>query len=300
MSGTQRGWTYTADVRQPAGRTDRLGVDFDIGFSSQQQPKAPALDSYGVALRTKGFETFDRSTQDVNSLVGELALQGWRYRSAALRGEPLAPEQRLEIERLLEKQGAGGNLKPDEAKKLDDFIDLARTSRQFFTYGGHYRVETSQDAKVTQRVFGISGGTEIPVLGKLLDIIPASTRSTPRPAFPVRALIALDYVQPQRSTAPGESLVDSATWRARSEMAWSAIMLDRYVLRATWEAHYFPNTHKSLRDDNLKFPNFFQAWIKVPIAPEAGVILKYLSGRLPPTYTDANIAALGLSIAFYP
>ena len=300
LTGTQRGWTYTADVRQAEGRTDRLGIDFDIAFSSQQEPKTPVLDSYGLTVRAKGFETFERDTREVNSLIGELALQGWRYRSAALRVGSLAPEQILELERLLEKQGSGGDLKQDEARKLDDFVDLARTARQFFTYGAHYRLETTQDVKVTQNVFGVSGATEIPLLGKLLDVIPAATRSVQRPAFPLRALLAVDYVRPQERAAEGESLLDSATWRTRAELAWSAVMLDRFILRATWEAHYFVNAHKSVRDTGLDFNNFLQAWIKVPITPEAGVMVKYLSGRLPPTYEDANIAALGLSISFYP
>jgi hypothetical protein len=154
--------------------------------------------------------------------------------------------------------------------------------------------------KVSQNVFGGSVGGEIPFLVRLLDIIPASTRSIPRPGLPVRALLALDYVRPQQGTGPTEALLDSATWRARTEMAWSAVVLDRYVLRATWEAHYFVSAPQAVRDDNREFVNFLQAWIKVPITPDAGIVVKYLSGRAPPTYTDANITALGLNISFFP
>jgi hypothetical protein len=300
IAGSQRGWAYQFDIRQAEGRTDRLGLDFDVQYESQQEPKPPTLDSYGFTARAQGFNTFDRATRDVNSLIGEIALLGWRYRSALLHDGVLPPEQILELERLLDKSGSGATLKPEEQAKVNAFNDRLSQDRRFFTYGGQFRWETTADAKVAQNSLGLVGATEIPFLGKLLDALPASTRSSGRRSFPVRALIALDYVRPAKNESATTVLLDTATWRARTEMAWSSVVLDRYIVRATWEAHYFINPPAPVRTAKRQFNNFLQAWLKVPITPEMGVVIKYLSGRIPPTYDNSDIAALGFNIAFFP
>lgn len=300
ITGTQRGWTYQFDVRQAEGRTDRLGLDFDVEYERQQEPTPPQLDSYGFTLRTKGFNAFDRATRDVNSLVGEVSLLGWHYSSALLDQGVLPPEQILELERLAEKKGNGDSLSPADEAHFNAFIDRASKGRRFFTYGGQFRLETAPDVNASQRSFGVMGAAEIPFLGQLLDALPASTRSGTRRSFPVRALLALDYVNPSSRSASNPTLLDSATWRARTEMAWSSIVLDRYILRATWEAHYFLGDKSTLHDRDRRFNNFLQTWVKVPLTPEMGVILKYLAGRAPPTYENSDIAALGFNISFFP
>src|SRR3954465_5610797 len=100
VSGSERGWTYQFDILQAEGRTDRLGLDFDVEYDRHQQPAPPQLDSYGFAVRAKGFNAFDRATRDVNSLVGEVSLLGWHYSSELLDQGVLPPEQVLELEAL--------------------------------------------------------------------------------------------------------------------------------------------------------------------------------------------------------
>src|SRR5688572_3371975 len=220
ITGTARGWTYQFDVRQAEGRTDRLGLDFDVEYDRQQTPTPPQLNSYGFSLRGKGFNAFDRATRDVNSLVGELSLLGWHYSSALLNDGVLPPERILELERLAEKLGAGQALSAEEQARFNEFTDRATKRRRFFTYGGQFRAETAPDANATEWSFGAMVAAELPLLGQLLDAIPASTRSGARRSFPVRALVALDYVRPNEHPPASAILLDSATWRGRAEMAW--------------------------------------------------------------------------------
>lgn len=301
QSTTTHGWTKQFDIRQAQGRTDRLGLDFDLGYSAEKPPVAPNLNSFGLTFRGKGFETFNRATRDVNAMSAEMSLQGWRYTSHLLTAEPRAPEQIIEIKRILEKQGEGHPLTPAEEKDLNHFLDDLRKGRTFFTYGAQYRLETTQDIKVSDNVFGAHVTAEIPLLGALLDAIPSTTRGADnqRLPFPVRAYVAIEYVKPQERRVDQPAALDSAAFRARTEVAWSTIVFDKLILRTTWEAHYLFDSENRV-GPKRHFENFFQSWIKVPMTVETGIIVKYIAGSLPPTYKNSTVAALGLNFSFYP
>lgn len=119
-------------------------------------------------------------------------------------------------------------------------------------------------------------------------------------AFPVRGLMAVDYVRPDSAAFSSCGLDSDAEWRARTELAWSTVVFSKYVLRANWEAHSLIDAPKAIHDADRDFNNFVQAWVKLPVTPTAGVVVKYMSRRLPPTYSNSNIATLGLSVSFYP
>lgn len=303
IAGTTRGWTYRVDARPAEGRTDRLGLDFDIQYSNQQAPIPPRFDAFGMLGRARGFSSFDRASRDVNALALGLSVQGWHYSSRLTREGRLRPDQYLALIPVLEKQGDSlAVLTAREEALLDAFLAMARAGRRFFTYGLAYQLETTQDVDVSQHVLGATTSIEVPRLGELLDVLPRTTRgdSSRTPAFPVRALLAVDYVRPPASTSPGSILVDTATWRLRSELAWSAVVLDRYVLRVNWEAHYFPNPSRTVRDADRSLNSFLEAALAVEIADGTSILIKYLSGRLPPTYALAGVSTLGLSFAFFP
>jgi hypothetical protein len=296
------------DVRQVEGRSDRLGLDFDLAYTHQQVSANPQGNHYGIELAANGFNTFSNATRDVNSLAFQGSLQGRYYRSGD--PNPLPPELRRRVIELLEKEGgeeteadssdSKSKLTLKEQAELDRFMDLALKNRRFFTYDVHYRFESTQDVEVKQNAFGAGGAFEVPVLANLLDAIPAATRTGPaRRPHPVRAYVGVDYVRPQDDDQePTATLTDSATWRGRIEMAWSTLVLDEYILRASWEAHYLVDAPKAVRDADREFNNFLQAWLKIPLTTEAGVVIKYLSGRMPPTYSDVDVASLGFNFSF--
>jgi hypothetical protein len=293
------GLAYRFDLRQADEGSDKLGLDFDVAFERATPTKgSPQGNHYDLSLAARGFTTFEKADRDVNSMVGQAALQGRYYRSGLSR--PLPAEQQRRFLELADRDAAGGGpgLTDEEEKEYKTLDDAVKTRRWFATYDLHYRVETTQHVTHTQSALGAGGSAELPLLGGLLDVIPSMTRSRDFKVRPARAYVGVDYVTPHGVEAPRADSVDDG-WRSRAELAWSTLVLDRFILRAHWDVQYLFAAPQALENADREFNNFLQLWLELPVSKDAGVIVKYLSGRLPPNYESTSVASLGLSISFY-
>jgi hypothetical protein len=288
--------TYRIDVRPAAGTDDKLGIDFDFRYDRTRDPRNPQGNHYGLGVGVSGFQSFDRDVPDVNSVVGEVTLQG-RYYHSALR--PLSPEKQARFRDLAERDEAGGGpgLTAKEQAEYDGLFDLLKKNRQFFTYDLHYRFESSQDWDDNQHAFGAGGGAEVPALHRLLDVIPALTRKGDsfKPQ-PVRIYLGADRVTGAGETVAGVAAGEGSFWRLRGSVAWATSVFDNLVLRARGQGYLILDPPAGLKAQDLDRTGFLEVWLTYPVAGQASLLIKYLVGRLPPDYDEVNVGKVGLSV----
>jgi hypothetical protein len=307
IEGTRPGLAYNFDIRNAPVGDKGLGLDFDLRYERERSGANPQGNQYGFALRAAGFQTFDQGSADVNSMQGEIALRGRYYRSG-LTVLPAWQQTRYlelaECDPAAQEPSDSGSVRPacsgftdaDEAE-YNQLIRRLGTQRRFFSYDLHYRYETTQDFALGQHVFGAGASGELPLLAHLLDVIPGLTRrgaSLFRPRD-VRAYAGLDRLDPDQDI-PLYLGVDSKIWRARWEMAWSTQLFDDLVLRALWEGHYLFDVPEPVRAADRTFNAFIQLWMIYPISGKTGVLLKYVSGHMPPQYTESTVGSVGFSL----
>ena len=290
------GFTYRLDVRAAADNANRLGLDFNLGYESARRIKDPTGLHYGLKLNAKGFQTFDRDVPDINAMVGEVGLQGYYYRASNyFRMHPELATRWLEL----------GNIEPEDQTKAQRAALIALTDsllkarRWYATFDLHYRYETDQALTTDDHAFGLGASAEIPVLANLLDLIPSVTRQNDaqlRP-LPVRAFLGLERVGGAEDTDIGDLSGDSNFWRARLEAAWATRILQGFALRMTFEGAYILDAGDALQESGRDITSFLQAWLLYPLSDKTSVMVKYISGRLPPDYDAATTGKVGLSIA---
>lgn len=307
IEGSLPGLAYNFDIRNAPEGGKGLGLDFDLRYERERSGPNPQGNQYGFSLRAAGFETFDRSTADVNSMQGEIALRGRYYRSGLtvlpawqqtryLQLAECDPAAQEPTDSAAARPACSGFTDADEAE-YNNLIARVATQRRFFSYDLHYRYETTQDFALGQHVFGAAVSGEVPLLAKLLDVIPALTRqgtSLFRPRD-VRAYAGLDRLNPDQDI-PLYLGVDSQIWRARWEMAWSTQLFDDLVLRALWEGHYLFDVPESVKAAGRTFNAFLQLWMIYPISGKTGVLLKYVTGHMPPQYAESTVGSVGFSL----
>lgn len=291
-----RAFSYTFDVREAVEGADGLGLDFDLRYEVQREALGGDAQGtqlgFNVALR--GFQDFDPEVSELDHMVLETSLLGRSYRSEAL---PLAPQAQLRQLELLALQGEGEELSASEQRELNRLTERLFSNRRFFTYGGHYRLEASQDVETRQHVVGLHVSGEVPLLHEALDLVAAATRTQDegfRPQ-PIRFYTAFDYVADLTDTTTDGMSADDYP-RLRLEAAWRTAIFHGLVLRATGQVHYlFDAPPEIVGDESLKV--FVQAWFVYPLTEEIGIIATYAAGTLSPLYESTDAGALGLSIS---
>lgn len=68
-------------------------------------------------------------------------------------------------------------------------------------------------------------------------------------------------------------------------------------MRAVWLGQYLIDAPAPVKAANREFNAFTQVWLTYPLSGKTGAIIKYVSGRLPPTYDLATAGTIGLSIS---
>jgi hypothetical protein len=306
VEGSISGLAYNFDLRSAPEGGKGVGLDFDLRYERERSGPNPQGNQYGFALRVAGFETFNRSTADVNSMLGEIGLRGRYYRSGLMALPAWQQTRYLELAECdpaaqepsdsAGRPACSGFTEADEAE-YNRLIARMATQRRFFSYDLHYRYETTQDFAFGQHVFGAGVSGEVPLLADLLDVIPALTRldaSRFRPRD-VRAYLGLERLDPDQDI-PLYGGVESQAWRARWEMAWSTQVFDDLVLRAMWEGHYLFDVPPSVDAADRTFNAFLQMWMIYPVSGKTGVLLKYVSGHMPPRYDESTVGSVGFSL----
>ena len=307
VTGSASGVTYNVDLRKAAEENGAFGVDFDVRYDRERAGPNPQGNHYGFGLAASGFQALAGSGgSDVNEMVGEITLRGRYYRSALT---PLPAWQQLRYRQLAACDPAGRD--PSDTTPLDprcsdftaadsiEYTELFRRlgrQHRFFSYDLHYRYETTQDFSERQQVFGLGVSGEVPRLAEALDVIPALTRdSSGFHPQEVRAYIGVDHVDPQSDLA---LLLGSGAsfWRARGEAAWNTQIFNALVLRATWFAHYLIDPPNPVKAANREFNSFFQVWVNYPISNQTALLIKYVTGRVPPEYASTSMGSFGFSL----
>jgi hypothetical protein len=306
VEGSRAGLAYNFDLRNAATSGKGLGLDFDVRYDRERSRPNPQGHQYGLLIRATGFQTFDTRTADVNTMAGEIALRGRYYHS---RLTVLPAWQQTRYLRLAEcdpnvldptdttetRSPCSGFTRADEAELNGLFRRLAQ-QRRFFSYDLHYRYETTQDFDLGQHVFGAGLSGELPFLAELLDIVPALTRrqgSAFRPRD-VRAYAGIDRLNPD-DDIPLYLGSAEPLWRARGEMAWSTQVFDELVLRALWIGEYLFDVPDPVKAADRTFNALLQAWLIYPFSSKTGVLIKYVTGHVPPTYDETSVGAVGFS-----
>ena len=298
------GFTRHVDVRPAAGHPDQLGLDFDLRYEKGRDDPADPRQAYALLAVAKGFQTFDRSVPDANSMTGEISLQG-HYFAADLT--PLSDAEKRRHAELSDKSPLadppGPGLTPAEQAEFDALDrELFGHRPTLWTYDLHYRIETNHDVSKAQNVFGAGGAGEVPLLHGLLDLVPALVRG---PAYwrpqPVRAYLAAEYVAPRQDDvfAFASGRVDRL-WRVRLESAWRTRVSTDVDLRAESRVDWLPDPPRIVRDAGRGVNAFVQAWLLYPLrsGSRAAVMITYFDGRLAPGYTPVSGGKVGLSVRF--
>jgi hypothetical protein len=307
IEGSVAGMAYNFDLRNASDGT-ALGLDFDLRYEHERtgRDRNPQGHQYGFLVRATGFQTFDTRTADVNSMSAELALRGRYYRS----GVTVLPAwQQTRYLRLAEcdpaaqepadlggtQPGCIGFTSADEEEYKMLISRIAR-QRRFFSYDLHYRYETTQDLELGQHAFGAGLSAEVPLLAELLDAIPSVTRRESSGFKPrdVRAYAGLDRLDPDQDI-PLYLGAAEPLWRVRWETAWSTQVFNDLVLRALWIGEYLFDVPDPVKAADRTFNAFLQAWLLYPISSRTGVLVKYVTGHMPPTYDDSTVGAVGFS-----
>jgi hypothetical protein len=307
IEGSAPGLTYNLDIRNTAQGSKGLGLDFDVRYQRDRSRPNPQGNQYGFGLRLTGFQTFVQRTADVNAMFGEILLRGRYYRSGLTVLPAWQQTRYLELaecdaaaQESAADSGSGAprcSFTPADEAEYNQLFSRLQQQRRFFSYDLHYRYETTQDLRLGQHVFGAGLSGELPFLASLLDVLPALTRrdSSRFRAREVRAYAGLDRLDPDKDI-PLYLGVAAPLWRARWEMAWSTQVFDNLVLRALWEGHYLFDVPQPIKDAGRTFNGFVQVWLIYPISDKTGVLIKYVSGYLPPKYDESTVGSVGFSI----
>jgi len=134
-------------------------------------------------------------------------------------------------------------------------------------------------------------------VAEVLDIIPALTRtSSGFHPQEVRGYAGVDHVDPGSDLALllGDG---SPFWRARGELAWNTQVLNALVLRATWFGHYLFGVPDAIEAADRTFNSFLQVWLNYPVSNQTALLIKYVTGRVPPEYESTSLGSLGFSLS---
>jgi hypothetical protein len=308
IEGSLQGLTYNFDLREAPTTGKGLGLDFDVRYERERTSRDgnPQGNQYGLSIKATGFQTFDSKTADVNSMAGELAVRGRYYRSGLtvlpawqqtryLRLAECDPAAREPEDSAATQSGCTGFTKAEE-EEYNRLVSRIGQQRRFFSYDLHYRYETTQDFSFGQHAFGAGISGEVPLLAELLDAIPAMTRrdSSGFRARDVRAYAGVDRLDPDKDI-PLYAGSAAPLWRARWEMAWSTQVFDELVLRALWQGEYLFDAPAPVKAADRTFNAFLQAWMIYPISAKTGVLIKYVTGYMPPTYDESTVGSVGFS-----
>lgn len=287
-----RKFTSDLDIRQPTEESAKFGLDFNVGYRIERTRPNPQGNHFGLTLGANGYQDFGTEVKQLNQMVGEIAFQG-RYYSAA--GRPLRADLEKHFRELLDIPTS--KITPKDSASLVRLIRSSLANRQFFTYDAHYRYETTQDVDTSQHALGVALSGEVPGLHRALDALAATTRSR-RSNFrvqPVRAYLAFDYVVGEE---PLTTTDDNRYPRASLETAWSTLVFNDFVLRATWLAQYIFSAPETLKARDRQFNSLVQVWAVYPVSENVGLLIKYVDGRMPPTYDSSSVGKAGFSISF--
>jgi len=292
------GLNYRFDVRTAADNPDRLGLDFDVSYEARRATADPSGLHYGLKANVRGFQTFDRDVTDVDAMAAEVGLTGYHYGTS--KNVRIPPEMVVRYLDLANKDVA--QLSKEEIDELQTILPRLKNTTWYATFDLHYRYETNQTVTQDDHAFGAGIVAEVPVLANLLDVVPALTRSVtpdavPRRAQPVRAFLGLDRVSGADDTDLGSISGKDGYWRTRLEAAWSTRIMQGFVLRTTFEGSLILGADDALKESGRDLTSFFQAWLLYPLSQKTNVLIKYVSGRLPPNYDEATVGKVGLSIA---
>jgi hypothetical protein len=290
------GFTYRLDLRTAADNPDRLGIDFDLTYEANRGGKDPAGLHYGLKVNAKGFQTFDRDVHDIDAMVAEVGLLGYYYHVSDFARIP--PEM---VVRYLELSDIEVENQTDaQTEELTAIQERMTHKRWFATFDLHYRYETDQTVTDDEHAFGFGASAEVPIFANLLDVVPALTRApTNNASFrpqPVRAFVGLDRVIGADETAVGALTGENNYWRARLEAAWATRILQGFTLRMSFEGAYILDADEVLEASGRDLTSFFQTWLLYPLSDRTNLMVKYISGRLPPDYDAATTGKVGLNI----
>jgi len=198
-----------------------------------------------------------------------------------------------------DKAGGGPGLTAAEGAELNRLVQRALGNRKYVEYDLHYRLETTEDVTTKLHVFGGRLSAELPAIHRFLDVIPQQTRrgDSQFRVKPVRAYLSVDYVSGIDKTALGADTSAKHVWRAELQAAWSTHLFNEFVLRAVWSGEYLIDAPAPVKAANREFNAFTQVWMTYPLSGKTGVLIKYVSGRLPPNYELATGGSMGLSIS---
>jgi hypothetical protein len=290
-----RQFTYDFDLRQGNPESDRIGLDFNLAFLYSRVRANPQGHHLGFAASATGFQDFEGDVRELDQMIGTVSLQGRYY---ATDVTPLRADLQRHYLELLGRPLE--SLKPAERDELTALVRRVTQNRRFFIYDAHYRFETTQAVDTSQHAIGASVSGELPHLHRVLDAIPAALAERDerfRPQ-PVRAYLAFDYVVGEKALTPATEAEDNRYPRLSLETAWSTLLHEDIVLRATWVAQYIFGAPAPIEDAEREFNSFVQAWIVYPVSGDVGLLVKYVDGRMPPTYESTSSTKLGFSISF--
>jgi hypothetical protein len=293
---TDRTFSYGLDFGPAADDANRLGLHYDLRYEIARTRTDPRGHHFGLAFSGLGFQTAARDSDAVNTLTAGAALTGRYYQAA--RGNRLAPEDQMRWLELLEKPIA--SLTAGETEELRRFNTLANAGRRFLTYDAHYAYETSQTTDARQSALGASVAGEIPVVHRWLDAVAGLTRTdgtyAAYVAQPVRAYVGADYVFDRSRPALIDELDEESYPRLRGQLAWRTLVLNGLVLRATYEAELLLDRPPDLEGVD-RFQSFLQTWLIYPLGGDtgAGLMVKYVAGRVGPSFESETGLRLGLN-----
>lgn len=286
--------SYNVDVAPSPDSPALFRLFFDLIHEFRQERDDPTGNHYNFALAAEGFQDLDQDTGGPDHMALDARLVGRNYSTE--QANPLDAEQRLRYLELTER--APSTLTESERAEIQSLQNRVLGGRKYFSYNLYYRMETDQDVSRKQQSAGASIAMEVPGLHGLLDALFAGTRKrltgfTPQP---VRLLLAGDYVLARDLLADVADPKEQFP-RIRAQAAWSTLILDGLVLRASWSAEYLldpPADIEAVTDD---FNSFVQLWTEIPVNDQLSVMVKYIDGRLPPLYGTESAAEVGFSLS---
>lgn len=294
-----RSFTYEVDLRQGEGAAEPLGIDFDLNYHlGTNVGTDPRGHHFGWDFQVRGFQNFKDNAADANFMAGQIKAAGVLYRPGQT---PLPARTQARLLDLLERDAAGGGpgLTEDEVEELNGLVARITANRRFWTYDLHYRLETDQELDAKQHVLGAGIGGEVPLLHEVLDLVPRMT-SARHPNYrtpPLRVWAGIEWVGGQDEVVIEGLELDGAYGRVRIEAAWSTLVLEDLVLRATYQGQILFARPGALVATNRGFNGFLEAWVTLPIGDRFGLAVKYIDGRPPPLYQTVSTAQLALTIS---
>ncbi|MCK4414956.1 MAG: hypothetical protein KAY32_15585 [Candidatus Eisenbacteria sp.] len=306
--GLSHDFSYDIDIREAVDGSDALGIDFDLHLDLARGAEIEPGHRFHLATRFSGYQNFDSDRRDINHMLGELALRGDLYL-------PQAPKT-VEVEKV--QQWLKLSNSPPESLTVEDMQELTRLSRimrgfdadtgesparvvGYLSYDLHYRFETTQDVTAKLHAFGLGASAEMPLLGEILDAVLGVTRSEEpegRRARPLLLYAAIDLATSEDLLPTYDHLRDDDTlWRGRIELAWRTSILRNQKLTLSWQGEVLFDAPQAIDDADREFNSFFEATLIMPVKNGAGLLVKYVDGRLSPTYEQVAAALLGVNLS---